>query len=81
MMSASANMDRLEAVLLEDHVRLMDEACVTLSEAELRSLIVEIAQEVESYYQFKSALDTESTQHFNLTEFVSTSMAQSRRPV
>ncbi len=79
MMNLDAHEDSLEAVLLDDHVRLMDEASVTLTETELRSLIVEIAQEVESFYEFKSSITKDTVPSFDLTDFVATSMAQSRR--
>ena len=79
MMTLDAHEDSLEAVLLHDHVRLMDEASVTLTETELRKLIVEIAGEVQSYYEFKSSINKDTVPAFNLTDFVATSMAQSRR--
>ena len=79
MMNLAVHEDSVEAVLLDDHVRLMNEATVTLSESELRSLIVEIAQEVETFYEFKSSIDKEAATEFNLPDFVAMSMAQSRR--
>ena len=79
MMTLDAHEDSLEAILLDDHVRLMNEASVTLTESELRSLIVEIAQEVQSYYEFKSSISSDTMPAFNLPDFVATSMAQSRR--
>ena len=79
MMNLAAHEDSLEAVLLDDHVRLMNEASITLTETELRGLIVEIAREVESYYEFKNSITKDTASSFNLTDFVATSMAQSRR--
>ena len=79
MIALTSHEDSLEAVLLDDHVRLMDEVSVTLTESELRDLIVEIAQEVQSYYEFKSSMSSDDVPAFNLTDFVATSMAQSRR--
>lgn len=79
MIALTSHEDSLEAVLLDDHVRLMDEASVTLTESELRDLIVEIAQEVQSYHEFKSSMSSDDVPAFNLTDFVATSMAQSRR--
>ena len=79
MIALTSHEDSLEAVLLDDHVRLMDEASVTLTEAELHSLIVEIAREVQSYYEFRSSMSGDDMPAFNLPDFVATSMAQSRR--
>jgi len=79
MIALTSHEDSLEAVLLDDHVRLMDEVSVTLTESELRDLIVEIAQEVQSYYEFKSSMSSDDVPAFKLTDFVATSMAQSRR--
>jgi hypothetical protein len=75
-MNESPKVNYIKAILLADHVRLLDEACVSLSESELRSLVVEIGEEVQSFYQAKpGSTDKEA---FNLSQFVALSLAQAQ---
>jgi hypothetical protein len=76
-MSESQKANYIKAILLADHVRLLDEACVSLSENELRCLVVEIGEEVQSFYQAKPG-STDKEDAFNLSQFVALSLAQAQ---
>ena len=67
-----------EAVLLADHVRLLDEACASMSKRELRKLVQEIAEEVQSFYRARATL--KGHEHaFDLRQFVARSLAHAKR--
>ncbi len=77
-MSAALAERHFDAVLVDDHVRLMDEVCATLSEDELRGLIEEIAQEVAGFRDSLAEVQGEKTS-FDRDGFVEVSLEEAQR--
>ena len=74
-MGQALRKSELEVVLFEDHVRLLDEACAYLSEHEIRELIVEIAEEVQTFHAAKSELRSQES-GFDSGRFIALSLAE-----
>ena len=74
-MGQALRKSELEVVLFEDHVRLMDEACASLSEHEIRELIAEIAEEVQNFHSAKSQLVSQESS-FDSRQFIAISLAE-----
>ena len=74
-MGQALRKSELEVVLLEDHVRLLDEACDSLSEHEIRDLIAEITEEVQSFHAAKSQLESQES-IFDSGQFIALSLAE-----